>query len=153
MNRILSSFLVAIFSIFLGSQITEGYLLLPYWKSLTATDFYSYYNKFGPTINNFYSILTIAAAVIPAALTIYCFTKKKDGLLYSSLSTFFAVVFVSFFFFYFKDANQSFYDSALNSIDLTNELNSWGQWHWLRVFFQFVSLLFLILALNKADRV
>lgn len=57
--------LIAIFSIFVGSQITEGALFVPYWKSLSTEAFYSYYNEFGPGIGQFYTVLTIVAAAIP----------------------------------------------------------------------------------------
>jgi len=39
---------IAFFSIFLGSQITEAIILVPYWQSLSTPDFYSYYQGFEP---------------------------------------------------------------------------------------------------------
>jgi len=50
MKNRLSYFLVVLFSIFLSSQIMEAILLVPYWQSLSASTFYSYYLDFGPTI-------------------------------------------------------------------------------------------------------
>ncbi len=148
MNRILLLFSIAIFSIFLGSQIAEGCLLVPYWKSLSATEFYTYYSKFGPAIGKFFTILTITAVLIPIAVSIYCYSNKSSALKYSLASTFFAVLIIVLFYVYFKDMNQQFYDSAFNSQQLKAELISWGNWHWLRVIFEFLSLIFLILALN-----
>lgn len=40
MRNQLNYFLIAVFSIFLGSQITEAVLLVPYWQSLSADEFY-----------------------------------------------------------------------------------------------------------------
>jgi len=57
-------FSVTVFSIFIGSQITEGVLLVPYWQSLTPDNFYAYYQEFGPSIGRFYTVLTIMAALI-----------------------------------------------------------------------------------------
>lgn len=148
MNRLIGFFLVAIFAIFLGSQITEGFLLLPYWKTLPADAFYGYYSKFGPVIGRFYTILTIVAAVIPLFLSIYCFFKKPQGLRYSLVSTAFAVTFVAFFYIYFKGANQQFLDATLSAEQLASELNVWGIWHWTRVLIEFLALTFLILGLN-----
>lgn len=148
MNRILCFFLIAIFSIFLGSQITEGYLLVPYWKTLSRTEFYEYYTKFGPTIGNFFTFLTIIAALIPLSISIYCITNKSRALKYSIVSTFFAFLFIALFYVYFKDTNQQFYEADFNSNQLKSVLKTWGHWHWLRVLFEFLSLTFLILALN-----
>lgn len=148
MNRLLAFVLVAVFAIFLGSQITEGLLLLPYWKSLPANEFYGYYAEFGPKIGQFYTILTIIAAVIPLLLTIYCLVKKSPALRYAVVSTVFAIAFISFFYIYFKGANQQFLEAALEADQLKTELQIWGNWHWIRVGVEFLSLGFLILALN-----
>ncbi|CAN0460053.1 unnamed protein product, partial [Ectocarpus fasciculatus] len=43
MKNQLDYYLIALFSIFLGSQITEAMLLVPYWQSLSSSEFYSYY--------------------------------------------------------------------------------------------------------------
>ena len=77
MKESIMYFLVALFAIFLGSQITEALLLVPYWQSLSAADFYSYYQKFGPLIGRFYTILTIIALLIPIGLSVYLFSKQS----------------------------------------------------------------------------
>ena len=80
MNRILGYFLITIFSIFFGSQITEGFLLVPYWKTLPASEFYKYYSKFGLIIGRFYTILTVIATLIPIFISIYWIYKKSKAL-------------------------------------------------------------------------
>lgn len=152
MNRILLFLSVAIFSIFLGSQITEGVLLAPYWKSLSTTEFYEYYSKFGPIIGRFYSILTIIAVVIPFSFSIYCYFKKSHALKYSILSSFFAFLVIAMFFIYFKGANQEFLAGILDTIELQSALDNWQFWHWVRVLFEFISLIFLILTLTNLNQ-
>lgn len=149
MNRFLAFVFIAVFSVFVGSQITEGCLLLPYWKSLSPTQFYEYYSKFGPTIGQFYTILTIIAALIPIALSVYCFSKKSRGLLFAIASSCCAIIFVASFYVYFKGANQQFIDAALNTDQLQSELIAWGNWHWGRIVFEILSLIFLMGALNR----
>jgi len=145
MNRILLLSLISFFGIFVGSQITEGFLLAPYWKTLPKAEFYEYYAKFGPAINNYYRMLTISAVLIPISISIYCFFKKTSALKYSLVSTFFSLLILSLFFIYFKDANQQFYQANLNSSQLKLELETWECYHWLRVLFESISLIFLIL--------
>lgn len=142
-------FSVAIFAIFIGSQITEGVLLLPYWQSLSSSDFYSYYNEFGPSIGRFYTILTIVAALIPIFISIYCKMTNSSGLKFSLISSFFAILFVSSFYVYFKGTNELFYQAAFNDDELKNQLVVWGYWHWGRIVIECLSLGFLILSTTK----
>lgn len=151
MKKNINYFLIVIFSFFLGSQITEAVILVPYWKSLSTSDFYSYYQNFGPSIGQFYTILTIVTAFIPIALAIYYFQSKASGLLFSIISALFAILFITCFYVYFKGTNELFYQSVLTEIELKNELITWGKWHWGRIVLEVFSLFFLILALAKRN--
>ena len=147
-----SHYLVAIFAVFLGSQITEGVILVPYWQSLSAATFHAFYQDFGPSIGRFYTFLTIIAALIPIVITIYCFLKKAKALPYALVSTIFSVLFVACFYMYFKGANELFYQSILSEEALKTELIRWNKWHWGRVGLESLSLLFLILTFQKMKK-
>lgn len=153
MKHYLLFFSVAIFSIFIGSQITEGVLLVPYWQSLSSIKFYSYYNEFGPFIGQFYTVLTIIAALIPIFISIYCKSINSNAFKFALISSFFAMLFVSSFYIYFRDTNELFYQAALTDIELKNELAIWSYWHWGRIFIECLSLVFLILALIKIQNI
>lgn len=140
---------VSIFAIFIGSQITEGAILVPYWKSLSAEQFYGYYQEFGPSIGQFYTILTIVAALIPLAFSIYSKAINSSAFKYALISTFFALLCIGCFYVYFKGTNELFYQAALDDMALKNELINWNYWHWSRVFIECLSLLFLIFAMIK----
>ncbi len=152
MNRILFFLSIIIFSIFLGSQITEGLLLVPYWKSLSKTEFYEYYSKFGPLIGRFYTILTIIATLIPISISVYCFFNKLRALKYSAVSSFFAFLIITIFYIYFKGTNQQFYGASFDVNQLKSVLKGWEFMHWLRVLFEIISLVFLIITLNILDK-
>lgn len=149
MNDYLKYISLALFSVFLGSQITEGVLLIPYWQSLSAPDFYHYYQTFGPAIGRFYTVLTVVAALIPIALSVMYFRSKSPGLGLALLSSLFAVAFVACFYVYFKGANELFYQAALNEAALKSELVTWSTWHWFRVGLEGVALFFLGLGFGK----
>jgi len=151
MNHILSFISIGIFSIFLGSQITEGCILAPYWKTLSHIEFYNYYAKFGPIIGRFYTILTIIATLIPLFVSIYCYYKKTLALRYSLISTLFAFLVIAIFYMHFKEINQQFYQAAFTPNKLQAVLSDWEHYHWLRVFFELLSLTFLILSLNMLN--
>lgn len=148
-NLIAKQVCIAMFAIFLGAQITEGILLVPYWQSLSAEEFYVYYAAFGPLIGRFYTILTIAAAIIPVIVAVRYFMKKRDGAIYAVLSAIFAVLIILSFYVYFKGANEQFYARAFNEMDLGKELVTWSYWHWGRIGLEISSLIFLMMAFDK----
>lgn len=148
-QRFLLFFLVVIFSIFIGSQITEGILLVPYWQSLSSEEFYKYYSEFGSIIGRFYTLLTIIAAIIPIVIVVYCKINKFNAVKFALVSSFLALLFVSSFYIYFKGANELFYQAVLSDAELKKELITWSYWHWSRVFIEFLSLVFLIITMVK----
>lgn len=148
MKRILIFLSIVVYSVFLGSQIAEGCLLVPYWKTLSYTEFYEYYAEFGPRIGTFYTILTICSTLIPVTYSICHIFYNSRSLKYSAVSTFFALLVIVLFYIYFKETNQHFYDTDLNKGQLRATLEVWGHWHWLRVLFEVLSLIFLILSID-----
>lgn len=152
MKQFLLFFSVTIFAIFIGSQITEGVLLVPYWQSLSASDFYTFYNNFGSSIAQFYTVLTIVAALIPVIFSVYCLSINYNALKFSLISAFFSLLFVASFYIYFKGTNELFYQATFNEVELKKELIIWSYWHWGRVFIESLSLLFLILACVKIQK-
>ncbi|MDW3195181.1 MAG: hypothetical protein R8G66_22595 [Cytophagales bacterium] len=150
MKQFLSYLLVAIFAIFVGSQITEGVILVPYWQSLSGPDFYAFYGAFGGMIGRFYTILTIIAALIPLGLAVYFRMTQSKGFNEALISTLLAVLFIAAFYVYFKGANEAFFQSAFSEADLKRELVTWSTWHWGRVVIEIGSLFFLIRSLVKS---
>jgi hypothetical protein len=152
MKSFLLYFSVAIFSIFIGSQITEGALLVPYWQSLSSAEFYAYYAEFGPGIGKFYTVLTIVAALLPVGIAIYAKRIDAGAFKLALASSFFAVLFITCFYVYFKGTNELFYQAAFSEAELKAELVTWSCWHWGRVGIEFASLVFLMLSLRKLNR-
>jgi len=149
MKHFLFNLAIVVFAIFIGSQITEGVILVPYWQSLSSADFYAYYNEFGPSIGQFYTVLTIVAALIPVLFLVYSkVSNNLKALKFALSSTFFALLFVSSFYIYFKGTNELFYEGAFSSDELKSELIIWSYWHWGRIVVEFVSLAFLIFGVN-----
>ena len=147
MKQFLLLLSIAIFSIFLGGQITEGVLLVPYWQSLSSSNFHAYYSEFGPSIGQFYTILTILAKIL--AIFAYCRSIKSEAAKYALISSVLAILFTASFYVYFKEANDLFYQATLSDAELKNELVVWSYWHWGRISVECLSLVFLMLAVSK----
>ncbi len=148
MNRTLIFLSIVVYSIFVGSQITEGVLLVPFWKALPHKEFYTYYASFGPVISQFYTAMTITATLIPFRVSIYCFSKKSNALKYSIISTFFALFVIALFYLYFKDTNQQLYEASFNENQLKYVLRTWGYWHWARVIAELLSLIYMLITFD-----
>lgn len=140
---------IAFFAIFVGSQITEGVLLVPYWQSMSSSNFYSYYDDFGPGINQFYTVLTIVAALLPLFISVLIRNINKKAYKYSVASTAFAILFIATFYLYFKGANELYFEGALSDVDLNKELITWKRWHWSRVVLEIISLVLLVLSFDR----
>lgn len=127
--------------IFLGTQVVEGALIVPYWKELSADDFFAFYKSYGKKLHQFYAPLTIAATILPIITFISSlFGKSKTDLL-MWLMTIFSILFFSTFFVYFKEANLSFTERTISNEVLSQELIKWGKWHWGRVICEAVAFI------------
>jgi hypothetical protein len=128
---LLSTFLLGIF---FGTQPAEAALIVPYWKDLSADNFFAFYKTYGKKLHQFYAPLTIAATILPI-LTFVCHMiigkSKTDFLMW--LMTAFTVLFFATYFLYFKEANVSFTERTISNEALAQELIRWEKWHWGRV--------------------
>jgi len=140
---------VTIFAIFVGSQITEGMLLVPYWKSMSSADFYSYYQQHGPAISSYYTGLTIISLIIPIVVAVYSKSISVPAFRYALYSSLFAVLYTTSFYIYFKGANNLFYQAAFADTELIKELTTWTYWHCGRALVECLFLVFLILSAIK----
>ncbi len=134
--------------IFLGAQLTEAILFVPYWKSLRAGAFFDFYQNYGGKIHRFFAPLTIIATVIPLLTVVYSLVSQGENHVLFGLMGFSTLSFFSTYFLYFKQANQRFFDRSLSDKQLLTELEQWGRWHWIRVGFECLAFglsLFLLL--------
>ena len=146
--EILLDLSVGLLGIFLGAQITEGVLFVPYWKALAPKDFFELHQTYGKKIHQFFAPLTIAATLIPLVTVAYGLFANMPNqlpLIFMGVST--ASFFLTYFL-YFKKVNKSFAEASISDEDLPKELNKWGNWHWGRIFFEFAAFICSIIALS-----
>lgn len=137
--------------IFFGTQLTEAILFVPYWKNLSADDFFTLHKIYGKKLHLFYAPLTIIAAILPVVTLIYSLISnaKTDFLLWTM--SLFTILFFSSYYLYFKEANTAFANRLISNETLPLELIKWGNWHWGRVICEaiaFTSGLFLLLKMK-----
>jgi Domain of unknown function (DUF1772) len=139
--KILLLLSTCILGIFLGTQLAEAVLIVPYWKELSSNDFFAFFKNHGKSLYQFYSPLTIAATIFPTATFVCSLLGKSKTDILMWLMLIFTLLFFSMYFLYFKEANLSFAERTISDEVLINELIKWGNWHWARVFCEAVAFL------------
>jgi hypothetical protein len=147
--KILLLLSTCILGVFIGTQIAEAMLIVPYWKELSADDFFAFYKTYGKNLHQFYAPLTIAATILPIATCVSSLFEKTKTDLLMWIMTLFSVIFFSTFFLYFKKANLSFTERTISNEALAQELIKWGKWHWGRVVCEAVAFICGLVLLLK----
>ena len=149
MIELLYGLSVGILGIFLGTQIAEGALFVPYWKSMKPSEFFNLHKTYGSRLYKFFAPITILATFIPITAAVYATYSNASGQLASLVAGVMAFSFFITFPIYFKKANQSFADASLSEEELPKELTRWGNWHWARVCMELVAFVSSIVALMQ----
>lgn len=137
---------VASLGIFLGAMLTEGLVLVPYWRSLPAEDFYSWYGANDKRLLGFFGPLTWLAALSALAAAGISLWTTHPGRWYAVAAAACTLAVVSMFFVYFERANASFSLGTMPANELRVELDRWAAWHWMRSGLSLAALTAAVLA-------
>ena len=138
-----------ILGLFAGGMLTEALLLVPYFRSLSAEEFYRQHHDFGPRLYRFYAPLTIAATLLPltTAIVVAIFDPRNYGP--SALVALLSLSILCAYFLYFRAANLSFAQQRLTAIELERELGRWSAVHNFRTILAIASAVVSIFAAIK----
>jgi len=136
--------------IFLGAQIAEAVLFVPYWKTLSADDFFEQHKIQGKKMHRFFAPLTTLATVLPLSTVVYTLMNQPKEPIIIGLMGISTILFFSSYFLYFKKANTSFAERSITNEELPFELVKWGNWHWGRIFFEFIAFSCSLILLLKS---
>ncbi|MEQ9320605.1 MAG: hypothetical protein RIF41_15665 [Polyangiaceae bacterium] len=114
--------------LYAGSLLTEGVVLVPYWRRMAHADFMRLHGDVGPHLFRYFAPLTTLAVGLSVA------AAMREAVLYSwrTLAAVLCVAALLTFFIYFKRANAAFAAGNLTESELAPELARWSAWHWLR---------------------
>ncbi len=134
MIEILTIITTAVIGLYAGSLLTEGMILVPFWRRMSAEEFFGGHSKMGPSLFRYFAPLTVLAVMLSVLTAILAGGRHVwvAGLCLTALAIFFV---------YFKKANQSFADHSLSNEDLPAELARWSAWHWTRTVIIIAALL------------
>lgn len=114
--------------LFAGSLLTEGAVLVPYWRRMPHADFMRLHGDVGPSLFRYFAPLTTLAVALSVVVAV------REGVLWSgrTVAAALCVGALLTFFAYFKRANAAFAAGTLSESELGPELTRWSAWHWLR---------------------
>ena len=143
-SRLLSA---ASLGLFAGAMLTEGGVLVPYWRSLAPAEFFAWYAANAKRLQGFFGPLTTVTALLALAAAFGSLWESHPGRWLALLAAAISVAVVSTFFLYFQKANASFSAASLSVDEVAAELTRWATWHWWRTGLSFVALAAAILSL------
>ena len=119
--------------ILLGAQLTEAVLLVPYWKTMSANDFFTHHQTFGRKFHQFYAPLTIVATLLPLVTVGVHLAMQTEYIFILGCLALNTLAFFSTYYLFFKKANGEFAQRSFSDQDLPQKLAHWENWHWGRV--------------------
>lgn len=120
---------VAVLGVYAGAMLTEGFVLVPYWRSLAPVDFLAWYAANDRRLLDFFSPVTSLAALVPLAAAALSLWTRHPGRWASLAAAVVVLAAVATFFVYFEAANAGFSAAAFAHDELPGELARWEAWH------------------------
>jgi hypothetical protein len=118
--------------LFAGGMLTEGCVLVSYWRSLAPADFLAWYAVNDRRLVGFFGPLTSASVLFAVAAAIASLWTGHPGRGPAALAALLSLGTLSMFFVYFRRANASFAAATVDAQRLPAELARWATWHWTR---------------------
>ena len=143
---------VASLGLYVGAMVTEGFVLVPYWRSLPPGEFLAWYAANDRRLVDFFGPLTIVAALLPAAAAAVSVRERHPRRSPAVVAAVLIAVVVSMFFLYFQQANASFAAATIRADGVPAELARWAWWHWVRTAVSVAALAAACLSVTVAER-
>lgn len=137
-----------ILGLFVGSLLTEGAILVPYWRTLQPKTFLDLHPTLGPKLYRYFAPLTITATLLPTVTAGVCVWAGSETWTYSVAVAILVLLILGIYFVYFKAANASFETGSVGLDGLPAELQRWANWHWLRTVIGTTAFFLSLLALS-----
>jgi hypothetical protein len=141
---------VALLGLFAGAMLTEGMVLVPYWRSVPAEQFFAWYAGNHQRLVGFFGPITWLAGIGALVTAGMAWWHAEPGRWFCLASAFAVMLAVATFFVYFSQANQGFLSASVLPRNLSYELQRWACWHAWRTALALFALISALLAWRKA---
>lgn len=141
---------VAALGVFAGAMLTEGGVLVPFWRSLSPDEFLRWYATNADRLLAFFSPVTSVSAVVALLAAIGSLWEGHPGRWWAVLAAGLVLVTVVSFFVYFEHANTSFATATIAVDAVPAELARWSTWHNARTALSVLALGAALLAVRQS---
>ncbi len=141
---------VAALGVFAGAMLTEGGVLVPFWRSLAPAEFLRWYAANAARLLAFFSPVTSVCAVLAVLAALGSFWQGHPGRWWALLAAALVLVAVASFFLYFEQANTSFATATIAADAVPAELARWSTWHNARTALSVLALGAALLAVRQS---
>jgi hypothetical protein len=142
---------VAALGIFAGAMLTEGGVLVPFWRSLAPAEFLRWYAANANRLLAFFSPVTAVSAVVALLAALGSVWEGHPGRWWAVAAAALALVAVASFFVYFEQANTSFEKATIALDAVPAELARWSAWHNARTAVSIVALAAALMAIRSPN--
>jgi len=136
----------ALLGVFAGAMLTEGMVLVPYWRSLSPAAFFGWYAANDRRLLRYFGHLTSVTALVVVAAAILALWTGHPATRHAAASAALMIAVVASFPLYFKRANASFAAASIDAAAVATELARWAAWHWVRTALSVIALFFAMAA-------
>jgi Anthrone oxygenase len=140
---------VASLGIFAGAMLTEGGVLVPFWRALPPEEFLRWYAANAQRLLRFFSPVTSAGALLAVLAAAASFFDGHPGRWWALLAAGLVLMIVTSFFVYFEHANARFAAATIAPTDVPAELARWSTWHNARTVLSLAALGAALLAVRQ----
>jgi hypothetical protein len=140
---------VAALGIFAGAMLTEGGVLVPFWRALGPEEFLRWYAANGGRLLAFFSPVTSVSAVLGVLAALGSFWEGHPGRWYALAAALLVLLAVASFFVYFEQANASFAAGTIAVDAVPAELARWSTWHGARTVLSLLALVAALLSIRR----
>ncbi|TGL24456.1 DUF1772 domain-containing protein [Leptospira yanagawae] len=127
---------VILLGISAGASLAEEVLLVPFWESMSPTDFYKWYEEHESKLVAFYSPLQIWSAVIVLMGFVLLIVRRESNSWMMLVATICSLAVLGTFFIYFKNANTAFLAGVMDAEQFKTAMKTWSHWQWIRIALQ-----------------
>ncbi len=124
---------VAALGISAGAMLTEGAVLVPYWRALPPSEFLRWFAANEPRLVAFYGPLELVSAVLPLLAAGLGIARRRPGAWLMAGASLLAVAVLLLYPLYFRSVNARFATGAMDPAEVTAELSRWSAWQWVRI--------------------
>lgn len=143
MNKIIvfiQIFAITVIGTFTGAMIMLYTAILAFWKQATSTEFLNWYANYSTGIMDSTGPLLMSSIVLPL-ICAFLVWRNRQSRMYWLISFILTGMIMLITLNYFVDVNTSFGNKSIELNSIKETLNTWGNFHLVRIFLAFISTL------------